>query len=312
MTFLDDLAEAVESPTSAWHQFVVAHNPTLDDWYVFLEGKLDVPFYLSAIKGRLGGRARVVEFRCGGKHGVQSARRQVRESHPRCDRCLFFVDKDLQDFESAPATTDVDTFVTEVYSIENYLVTVEALNAVWTYLWSLASADPRRAMICTKFENALGRFHRLMLPVMAWIVLARRAGKRPNVNNVNLGALLVVVDCVPRLRAAAFGELKRVTSCEFEPAFADLLRETRRLSQAPAKCVVRGKFELWFFCRFLESIFSTLRDSSGSKPEGSIQPFSESIARALIGKVEFPMILEGFITAALGRSKAGHCGHTGG
>jgi hypothetical protein len=308
MTFLDDLSRAAQSSTSVWHQFVLAHDPERNDWYLFVEGKLDVPFYTAALRPSLAGDCQVVEFQCGGRNGVIAARREVRRSHPDCCRCLFFVDKDFSDILFEPTPQADDVFCTDVYSIENYLVSQEALDVVWCQLWSLATTDPRREVVAQRFGESLAQFYRVILPITAWIVSARRQGLRPNLNNINLADVIAFSDGLPRRRAAAIATLERVTSCAHRPDIATLLGEARQLSKREPKTVVRGKFELWFFARFLEFAFQALRISANDSPDGSIQRQPESIARALTGKISLPMSLVSFATRAIGAGGGAHCG----
>jgi Protein of unknown function (DUF4435) len=118
MSFLDELVSATQGPTSAWHEFVLIHRKEAEAYYVFLEGDLDVPFYISALRLVLGDSTQVRELRCGGREGVLDAQANVRRTHPHCTRCLFFIDKDLQDFLGGFATTQDDLYCTDWYSIE--------------------------------------------------------------------------------------------------------------------------------------------------------------------------------------------------
>lgn len=263
MSFLEELAQAAESPTAVWHQFVLTHDPKRDDWYLFLEGSLDLAFYACALSRLVQQDSRVWDFRCGGKRGVLAARQAVRQSHPHCTRCLFFIDKDLEDILGEASASARDVFRAEGYSVENYFVTAEALDLVWTQFWSLSSGDPRRSIVRERFTRSLEQFYRILLPIMAWVTLARRAGQRPNLNNINLGEIIRIVDGVPCRGVAAIETIRRVPSCAFRPTLAEWLREARLLMQAPRKSVVRGKFELWFFCKFLDAAFRSLRATGG-------------------------------------------------
>lgn len=307
MSFLDDLTRAAQSPTSVWHQFVVAHDPQRNDWYIFVEGRLDITFYSCILRSVAPGANQLWAFRCDGRRGVIAVRDEVRRSHPACPRCLFFVDKDFSDVlgETLPATSDL--FCTDVYSIENYFVSTEALEVTWTQLWSLTRSDCRWSTVEQRFLTARRAFYRAMIPLMAWIVLARKNGLRPNVNNVNPSELVAFEDCVPKRRSSALSSLERTTSCAFRPSFAEWLGQARRLTRLSPPMVVRGKFDLWFFSVFLEMTFRALRSTVGTAPDGSIQRSEESIARALIGKLQWPRSLMRFAEGAVAGGGERHC-----
>ncbi len=304
MSFLDELANCAASPASVWHQFVVAHRPGADDYYLFVEGRLDGPFYASALRLVVAPTARILTFRCKGKAGVLRALRDVRESHPQCTRCLFFVDKDL---DPVPSGDEPALFCTEVYSIENYLVVPGGIDIVWENIWTLASADERLPVLRSRFEESLRVFHRKMLPLMSWAILVRQNGEKPNLGNVRLSEVMSMADLLPKRKSGALVAVKADSSCVLSPKLLEWARLTRSLKGQEPKAVVRGKFELWFLCQFLGEVFSALRGASGERPQGGLQLGQEALARSLIGRIAPSRQLAEFTSAAVARGKTSHC-----
>lgn len=304
MSFLDQLRAAAESPASAWHQFVLGHRSGVETWYLFVEGKFDVAYYSSALRGA-GDLDSLSAFLCGGREGVFETRRRVRRSHPFCSRCLFFVDRDWSDFLGGGDTEHADLYVTDGYSVENHLVSVESLRIVWREVWTMPSQDPRLSIVEKRFEEALNRFHRLMLPVMSWAVLARQEECAPNLNNVGMERLVDMADCSPRFIGGRYEYLRRCTSCEFRPSLERWLRTVRELRNYDSKTVVRGKNELWFFARFLSELFVALRtESVGPRPLGAIQMTVDALMSLLPGKIQPSEGLKKFLARAV-RSRHG-------
>lgn len=164
MSFLDELRAARAAAAPAWLQFTRAYKADRPAHYLFLEGRLDVPFYISAIRSVFGGESQILSFSCGGKSGVLETRGKVRKSHPGCHRCLFFVDKDLSDLLGETDVSASDTFSTDTYSVENYFVSEEALQVVWTEIWGLSHQDPGWERARRAFLAALRQFHRQITP----------------------------------------------------------------------------------------------------------------------------------------------------
>lgn len=307
MSFLDQMRAAAESPVSAWHQFVLAHRSGADAWYLFVEGKLDVAYYRSALKGA-GTQDPLFTFVCGNRRKVFEVRRRVRRSHSRCNRCLFFVDRDWSDYLGGDGTGYADLYMTDGYSVENHLVSIESLRVVWREVWAMPSQDPRLSIVEKRFEDALNRFHRLMLPVMSWAVLARLDGWAPNVNNIGMERLVDVTDCSPRFLGQRYEYLRRCTSCEYRPSLERWIRTVQELRSYDSKRVVRGKNELWFFARFLSELFVALRDASvGPRPLGAIQMSMDALVSLLPGKIQPSEGLKIFLAEAMRSSHRRDC-----
>lgn len=302
MSFLDDLTNATTASASIWHQFVVQHVPKQDALYLFVEGDLDIAFYSSATRGIAAASTRVLAFRCGNRNSVLHVRDQIHVSHPKCDRCLFFVDKDIEDHFGGRATaTSGDLFCTETYSIENYFLTTEALEIVWTQLWTLPSTHPAWPVVREQFSRSHQRFQRTIRVVMAWIFLARKHSARPNLNNVRLDRIISFNrDAMTTLMPGASAAIAKACPVAYSPPVKLLVSQAHQLgSHAPAS-FTRGKFEIWFLSRFLEMVHLELRKQAPPHPHGSIQNAPEGLARALIGKVAPPASLTTFLRARLG------------
>ena len=296
MSFLDDLRAAREAPSSAWLQFTLAYKADRPAYYLFIEGRLDITFYSSAMRSVFGAEYEFETFNCGGKPGVIQVREKVRQRphHSRL-RCLFFVDKDLSDFLGEPDFTDPNSFSTDTYSIENYFVNEEALGIIWNEIWGLAYQDTRWEHAKKGFLAALRRFHREITPMMAWIVLARRAGQNLYLDNIRLQRLIRMSDdLTPRQKSQSMKEVQSSSRCTFSPPLLSLLHQARELKRHDPKSFVRGKFELWFFSKFITALQEEIQQST-RKPSGAIHPTSNGLAIALCGKLSIPRKLREFL-----------------
>jgi hypothetical protein len=309
MSFLEELSRSATSSVAVWHQFVQAHRPSQDEWYIFVEGGLDLPFYCAAMRGTNFGNARIVHFRCDGKTGVLDARREVRRSHPRCTRVLFFVDKDVDDHLGLALPTAPDLFCTRVYSVENYMVGVDALETIWREHFCLPQDDPALATVRNQYRAMQARFRRILLPIMAWVLLAKRAGLRPNVNNLNIGRIVAVDDCEPSVRAGAYETLLRETSCSFRPNVTTWLAEAKKLAQLDLPTVVRGKFDIWFLARFLQQIVPVLKKRPGCRLRCHIALTEEGLGHAVAGAVHPVRELHQFLRVAANSPTQQDCWH---
>ncbi|MEL6580070.1 MAG: DUF4435 domain-containing protein [Cyanobacteria bacterium J06621_12] len=121
---------------------------------------------------------------------------------PNNPRLCFFVDKDHDDFLGKVEGTNTkdNLFVTEYYSIENYLATTEVIKAVLNDLWGIDSLETIKAA-CTDFETFQKAYRNAFLPLMAWWLAARKyaLNKKVNKNNLSFSILKVDSDLRPTL-----------------------------------------------------------------------------------------------------------------
>ncbi len=271
MSFTDLLRNARSSRGTVVHKFLTNYDPNSDRLFAFVEGDADEVFYRAQIQKYVPDQRQIYLYNCEGKQGVCNAYEDIVGRYPKCERVLFFLDKDLDDLVSARWPADPRIFTTECYSIENYVVSMESLSRYFKDFVKIRRVEIDLDTVLVHFDDGLNTFHRLMLPVMAWIVVVRRSGARVNLQDVNPGLLFQVSDegTYRKQKRGIVAYLCRVGQVGPGIASWKLLRrafiELRRL---PAKSYVRGKFEAWWFIEFgqrvLEGVIRVAQESHGS------------------------------------------------
>src|SRR5258708_5379456 len=189
MTFLADLRESRRSPSAAYQQFALQYPKTSEDLHAFLEGRDDPSFYFSFLLRVVSDSKKIHMYKCNSKNGVYEAYSKVMRLVQKSSFVLFFVDKDHSDLIGEVHANALNIYVTDFYSIENYIVSEEMLHRVWEDFFNSINLSIEYDAVASKFRSELERFYRLILPLSAWIVFNRRRGLRPNVNNVKLNQL---------------------------------------------------------------------------------------------------------------------------
>jgi hypothetical protein len=69
------------------------------------------------------------------------------------DKCLFFVDRDFDDFLNKQPAPHPRTYITDEYSIENCLVCRQSLEVVLMDLAKLSKADPPYKEILSSWDS---------------------------------------------------------------------------------------------------------------------------------------------------------------
>lgn len=286
MSFVDVLRTARSSRVAVLHEFWTQYDPGKRRLHAFFEGHEDCVFFRFFLREIEERGWRLYAYRCDGKSKVYEAFDDITRRMPNVRRVLFFVDKDLDDILGTPWVTDPRIYVTDVYSIENYLATASVLQS---FLRDCVRSNSVRFdidVIGKQFEAQLGRFHRRMLPIMAWILTVRRSGQRPNLSNVNMKDLLrVSEDCALTCANGRVAALERATGVKLNsPSVSRVLGAAKELARLQPKRVMRGKFEIWFFLEFWKKVRAQL----------------ERLAKEMGGTIQFMVPLErGTLVATL-------------
>jgi hypothetical protein len=310
MRFIDGLRHERESPTAAYHQFLLNASKFPRDVHAFFEGQDDASFYTNFLRRFTSNPEGVHTYRCGNKRGVYEAHSKVKNIR-REERALFFVDKDLSDILNEDWEDASNIYVTDYYSIENYLVSEDTLFRVWTELFHFMNVTLDFSEIhLEKFQKELERFYQLVLPITAWIVYLRREEKRPNVNNISFPRFFYFGNDLTLQKSEELkqlGEIKLLEQICREERPAGWLEESptimKELSALTPKTYIKGKLELCFFLRFVEKLRRVLDDSiSGSGRVGVRTQLTEDNAIEILGpRLIIPHTLEEFLRRNLTR-----------
>jgi hypothetical protein len=196
---------------------------------------------------------------------------------------------------------DPRIYVTDLYSIENYLVGRDVVAGLYRDAIRITNVRFQIEPVLDHFDQQLARFHRLAMPIMAWIVTLRRAGLRPNLGNVDPGKLLELTDdCSIRIRPSRRLEyLMRVSGV---PSVGEVFRRVRHtcteLKRIQPKRFLRGKFELWFLVQFWKKLIKHLRGLSieaGGRLDVKIALEEANSVAVLVEKIVVPRSLELFL-----------------
>jgi hypothetical protein len=301
--FADMLRAARSSRVAVLHEFRTQYDPSRPRLHLFFEGQDDVPFFKFFVEKYSGRDTRIFIYRCDGKAKVYDAFRDVVEQFPGVKSALFFVDKDVDDILGVPWPTDPRIYVTDAYSIESYVTTRESLQKFFASAVRLRDVQFDEAPIFEHFERQRRRFSRLMLPLMAWIILLRRSGERPHLNNIKLHEVFGFSD-----ECAVFGRVgKRLShlasACLVKPRTArEILPTARDLARMQPARIVRGKFMAWFVAEFWKRLVTQL-EALAKEANGKVtikpQLDRTTLVATLTPYTDIPRSLQLFLEAHL-------------
>lgn len=310
---LEDMRSARREPSSQWLLLIQSDiRPERGDVVAFVEGRDDICFYRPIIRRKISRDGQVQVYVQNGKSEVLNVRNYLYKkigtgpsSSDILGRCLFFVDRDLDDLlpspkESLQGIFD-DTFITCGYSFENYLVGLEALEIVWIEIFRLDIFDHRFATTKTTFIRSYNKFIKQMLPIMGWVLCHRKHGTKLNLSSVNEKKLfrLDSDSLMPKRQVGAIKHLRTITGNSWQPKCHEVLAACRELmgTQANLGMAIRGKWLVYFFSKFMEKIAERLTQPKPRRSSGSIT--SGSLVECVSARIATPIPLDKFLDTRL-------------
>ncbi len=256
MAFIDKLRSARTSKTTVLHKFLTQYDPRAKRVYLFVEGDADQAFYRAQLSRHLPEGVSPFFYNCEGKKRVFDAYADILSRYPHISTALFFVDKDLDDILGRPWPSDPRIFTTDLYAIENYAVARACFERYLSDHVKIRNVELESAVLLDQFDEQLAKFHKLSLPIMAWILIMRRQGESVILNDVDFGKLfrLDAGELKRRSKRGTLNYLKRVTQCSQDCDWRTLRQASLELSRFAPKRYIRGKFEAWWFVAFVNHI----------------------------------------------------------
>ena len=305
MTFLAQLRQARRSAPVVRQKFRLVYNPDSKDVYAFFESTDDIVFYLYRIKERVSPQSAVHTFVCDGKAGVIGALKFA-QRFGKTINSMFFVDRDLDDFDSTQVDPSERLFLTEHYSIENYLCTKEGFDVIWCEFIKLPVSHPLYKPSLRRVIKGLDELGKLLLPAFSWVIERRRAKVKVIFGSIGpgLSGCFNIVDLKPipnGVKPLRFF----MDKCLEEPDCskqADVRLAQAELKALPRKRWLRGKFELWYFVSACNQIWTELVKqpiSAKKRVKKTMNIDQENIFALLANKILMPDGLGQFIESCI-------------
>lgn len=273
------LREAAESSHAIFHIFMLTISKARpNEQYLFFEGDDDPLFYVHQAQVFLGNRD-YHEFVCKGRDAVLKVHDLIARDNRAIERTHFFVDKDHNDVMRGETEFSGSIFRTCCYSFENYMVCERVLRRFWVERLHLPSTDQRLGQTITAFKAMHNCLMRRMRVLMALVLIGRGIEGGPqiklNLNNVNLDKLFKLdfsrshVGWQPQAMRNFLAASNMTEAGVGAIRLAQVKQICRNyLSTPDAKCYVRGKYELWFFVKFLMAKTRELADRKAAVAVG--------------------------------------------
>jgi Protein of unknown function (DUF4435) len=305
MTYLDEMISHGKTAESAWLFFVLEYTAGTLDIYLFVEGYGDLSYYLPIVRQHWRAKGLVNAYNCNGKDNVIGLMPKVKARLDQEWRGLFFIDKDLDDWCGVKCPQDRCCFCTECYSIENYLISRDTVKVIWMELMHLPAGDARLGECIAAFDVANTSLSVAMTYVMAWIIWLRRGGHKVVLNDVSMDNIITLdAECRCTLVAGWAEHILAASNTQgvtfAENLTADIVDE---LAQIDPKAYVRGKFELWWFIKFLNKVLLPKGKQTRTREQRSgtcsVNIAAKTAVDVLAPRLLPPSVLVAFLNQAL-------------
>jgi hypothetical protein len=261
MEMLDVHAAALASGNIPYHEFLLCYRAVEQVVYGIVEGRQDPCFYRGIIESMLPEGWEVRLIKAGSKSKVLRVFVDIDYSRFPKKRVCFFVDRDLSEFLAGEAQMGDNLYVTDKYSIDSEIVNARTFERTLEEVYGLTNLTPAESEGIRKlFDLNLCTFCEAMCPVMAQIILWRRAGAEVSLDNIDPkefftfnGARIELKPAyaVPNSRIQYAGNaVKAPQSAAVEIASSEA---EFRAKEGPAN-FTRGKYLLWLFAQMLAEI----------------------------------------------------------
>src|SRR5262245_6597495 len=147
MNFVDILRHSRVNVGTPFLEFLLQYKRDDEILHVFFEGIEDECFYANFLNNKLPETWSYIPYNCSGKKFVYDIHRRINWKAYSSNKVLFFVDKDLSDIlpETYPSADNI--FVTEFYSVENYITTDYMIRRVFRELCGFTDESRIQAII---------------------------------------------------------------------------------------------------------------------------------------------------------------------
>lgn len=254
--------QALTSVSAEYHEFLSRYDLKKNRVYSFVEGKTDYSYYNHAIQSVFPEGWTFDLWHAGNKDKVTKLFKKFDWKRFSRNRIYFFVDRDLADFLGEKHPRSSNFYVTDNYSIENDIVNRASCKRILLEIFEF-HVLPKDELDCILdlFEKQLAVFSKHIAEIMAWVLLWRRGGNKPCLNDIKMNHLFafdkgkVIKRANPNGHRSVTSYLVNQVKMPVRGLAKRRNRNLKKLLKEEPKKYLRGKYEFWFLCNYLTSVY---------------------------------------------------------
>ena len=275
MTILDEMTESLYTDSPVFIDFLYRFDPKKKQIFAFYEGDEDSSYYQKMIKNVMPKDYELEELVAGCKNNVLKLWREFDWSTYDRHQMLFFVDKDLSFWLGEPQQFGENVFVTDEYSVENYVVSQQSFEIWLRKFEGFARAKKAEldSMVNTYSRLEIG-FNEQMIHIMAAAIVAKRHDNNINLSDYKLGKHLSYEVRDGSLECTLSDDRSYLSKWHLSDSDSDeIAKQIKTIHNFIGHYSVRGKWILWFLAETGEYMRKHANLFAPSlKSEGKIPP----------------------------------------
>lgn len=312
MSLLDILDEKFLTPAASYIKILSQYKKDEKTLFCFVEGIEDVSFYSQFIERY--NEENVKYIICNGKENVIDNYKNLDWNFYNKKRVLFFIDKDFDDYIENELINDENVFITDFYSVENYLVGEYTLEK-FIIDNCLINDEEIIKIAVSNFKIQHREYVNQIKMISAWMMYCRKNKFNVNFNEIKISDLFSIDDngVLKKKDISTYGGKFKYICNKTSSSYFDI-SEIKRFydkicSESQPQKFIRGKYDLHFMFLYLkyisEKIVKEVYDEIKihnrncidkiTKPKLVIQINEQNIFQVLTNKVQVPENLKSFI-----------------
>ena len=175
MSFLEELENDSYSDAPYYMEFLYRYDPKKKQVFAFYEGDEDSSFYHHFLRNAIDDDCELEEIVAGCKDNVLKLYKEFNWNSYDNKQIIFFVDRDLSYWLDLPTEYGDNVFVTDEYSVENYVANSQGFKSWLIHFEGFARATKKEIdNMVLEYETNIINFKKQMMPIMAKAVVAKR------------------------------------------------------------------------------------------------------------------------------------------
>ncbi|ULG90794.1 DUF4435 domain-containing protein (plasmid) [Leptospira interrogans] len=301
MNLLQQIKEEAKNSISAYTEFLLNYKKEKSDFHLFFEGNDDLSYYVCVINRH----CKLMEFSntyiTYGKENAKQIYFRIDWKKYKKNRVLFFLDKDHEEYITNNSQLSKNIFITDHYSIENYVATVNVFRQILKDILHIQINNIVEEYLY-KYNTQYKKFVVKMITLNAWIIYNRKNNIKLNLNNLDLSKLYKITASGQFVRNCRNTKYFEILNRQFGVIKEKNIRSpllqisrTLKLEKCPKK-YIRGKYEIWFFVKYVNFVISDNRNK-GNKLKINTQLSVSNALEILAPRAEEDSKLVNFIKA---------------
>lgn len=288
MSILQELEESLQSDAPAYMDFLYRYNPKKKQVFAFYEGDEDSSFYHHFLKAGIDNDCELEEIVAGCKNNVIKLQREFDWTLYNKNQIIFFVDRDLSYWLNDPMQYGENVFITDEYSVENYVVNSQGFSSWLIHFEGFARASKKDLNnMISEYESTISHFKQQMMPIMAEAVVAKRHDASISLSEfkISRNKSIFFDFCNGHLNFKIIRDESIIKKWKLTPEHhAEISKQISLFSENEAHYSVRGKWILCFmaeigeYMRLNSNLFAPSLKSTGKIPPTCAVPTSQCLS----------------------------------